>query len=455
MDALDPNADYTTGSDNIKELQRALNAAGFSDLRFLPLGVNGVYGDRVKEAVGFLQGQFGQRSTGILTAQDIENLNLAIAPHQTVEHTPGSQERILMAAVAGFDVGTGSRHNIDPSKVANPDAQYEYKQAGRGGRDTDGDGFKETDCSATVYQSLLNSGYRVDLTFPNVSNEQNVGGRNFSTWSIFSGSSSARTLNLTSYAQERFDTIDEKDAQVGDIIMFRSPNASGQPHIGIVTNVQDGKVVNYYGSQGSTGPAVADNNRTTFLGVIRPKPEFYDPSRDLTRELPQDFYDRYTDIVRGVIKPDEHAGKPSYPLLENANSWEGIETVPRITMSPEVRAIDDKLNGGMRQQLHDLGVNPRAVNSMMSTLTLSCARQGISADDIGTMHINTGQNKLLVVSACNDKLFTSVDAISASRQDSAQQYDQAITAQQEQQRQQQNPPQQQPEQVLMPAGLSR
>jgi hypothetical protein len=73
--------------------------------------------------------------------------------------SPNTGGNILGSAFMQYGQGTGSKPDVPAANVKNPAAQYEYGQAGRMGRDTDGDGFREVDCSALVYNAMRNAGY--------------------------------------------------------------------------------------------------------------------------------------------------------------------------------------------------------------------------------------------------------------------------------------------------------
>ncbi|MCE1227427.1 MAG: hypothetical protein LWW87_13255, partial [Geobacteraceae bacterium] len=72
---------------------------------------------------------------------------------------------ILIAAYKKFGIGTGIKAEKDPSGVLNKSAKYEYgpnkKGYVRDGRDLDGDGYGEVDCSALVSSALKDAGYNI------------------------------------------------------------------------------------------------------------------------------------------------------------------------------------------------------------------------------------------------------------------------------------------------------
>jgi hypothetical protein len=201
--------------------------------------------------------------------------------------SPNTGGNILGSAYMQYGQGTGSKPDVPAANVKNPAAQYEYGQAGRTGRDTDGDGFREVDCSALVYNAMRNAGYAMPGVVPT------SGSVNFTTNTLFSG----RTLTET--ATKNFDSLNPQEPttfKTGDIMLF-APKGGAQ-HMGIYYGQDAQGNPMFYGSQTSTGPAVftmKESNGTategdvkTFfntdnlIGVLRPKPELYVPEMDLT-----------------------------------------------------------------------------------------------------------------------------------------------------------------------------
>jgi predicted chitinase len=91
------------------------------------------------------------------------------------------------------------------------------------GKDTDGDGKKEIDCSTLVWEMLKTAGYKVPYN-----------------------NTTALKINVTNY-----DVIEWKDVLPGDIALWPT-------HTGFVEDIDvENKSGNFFGSQNSTGPATA------------------------------------------------------------------------------------------------------------------------------------------------------------------------------------------------------
>ncbi|EJN34533.1 hypothetical protein [Pseudomonas sp. GM80] len=91
------------------------------------------------------------------------------------------------------------------------------------GKDTDGDGKKEIDCSTLVWEMLKTAGYKVPYS-----------------------NTTALKINVTNY-----DVIEWKDVLPGDIALWPT-------HTGFVEDIDvENKSGNFFGSQNSTGPATA------------------------------------------------------------------------------------------------------------------------------------------------------------------------------------------------------
>ena len=434
-----------SNSEEVRALQEQLNQLGIHDAKGRPLVADGDFGANTKAAVQAFQSQQGISADGVVGPDTMGRLQAALQQQQLdpqgknpsqptvngAESTAKDHERILVSAIAGFDLGTGSKRTVSNDKVLNPNATYEYSQAGRDKGNHDGDKFKEVDCSGLVYHALKNAGYRVDEKYPNM-NGNKAG--NFTTYTLFNGE------KLTDYAKQNFDQVAAKDAKPGDLIMFKK-DGSGSQHIGIVAEVKDGKPVSYYGSQGSTGPAVTTRIPAgTLVGYLRPKDSFYDPSRDLTKTVPENFNKRYEQIKTQTITPGKNPGKPDYPLLNDKNSWANIKTNERdpaektgASLLPGVKEMADKIKAGFAAQFAQHGVPQKSADAMAATVACKCMQSGLNPANIVRIHVDTNQNKLVVIGDNNK--FVSVDAIQASRQNPAEQYAQANQHVQEQTKQ--------------------
>lgn len=440
MYTFDTSRVYRIGAQGaeVTALQEQLNRLGITDGKGRPLNPDADFGSNTKAAVENFQRQHGLTVDGVAGKDTLTLLNQLSLQHQKdkpqVVQQPGTStpsiatghERILVAGIAGFDLGTGNKGNVAPSSVTNPDATYEYSMKGRDKGNSDKDKFKEIDCSGLVYHSLKNAGYRVDEEYPNMNNKLpgKDNWKNFTTQTLFKGDS------LQPYAKKNFDAIPAKDAKPGDIIMFKKPSGSNYQHVGIVAEVKDGKVISYYGAQSSTGPAVTKPNPNTMLGVVlRPKDSFYDPSRDLTKKVPEGFNKRYEQIRTQQITPKTKPGKPDYPLLDNGKSWANIKTTEREPspqkLSPAVQAIKDTLDSGLKPTIMKLGATEKAASNMIAAVTNRCVRLQLYANEIGEMIVNPDKNRLVVTSNTHSNKFVSEDAIKASRQNPAEQYQQA------------------------------
>lgn len=157
-------------------------------------------------------------------------------------------QNIFVAAYREFQLGTGSKPNVPVGDVKNPDARYEYQYGGTGAS-VDGT-FKGTDCSNLVWRALKDAGYAV----PDIGADHS----GFTTHNLFNGSVP------TDYAKANFDLFSATEAtnkngslQVGDIIMFKSNTGDGQ-HVGIFFGYDSAGNPMFYGSQTSTGPAIAN-----------------------------------------------------------------------------------------------------------------------------------------------------------------------------------------------------
>lgn len=137
-------------------------------------------------------------------------------------------------------------------------------------QDRDGDGRKGVDCSALVYYAMKGAGYNIEEKFPT----HKDGSFGFTTHALFEGK------HLTSYAEKHFDRVGSKeDLQPGDLVMFKTGKTS--QHIGIYAGKDANGQPQFFGSQSSTGPALArldaDPWNKEYLGAIRPKDEFRQP----------------------------------------------------------------------------------------------------------------------------------------------------------------------------------
>lgn len=154
-------------------------------------------------------------------------------------------QAILDAAVA--KKGTGSKMNVDPKKVKQPDGQYEYRLGGKGGEksDTDSDGFMEIDCSGLVSDALKDAGYTMG---------------SFGTHDLFNGE------DLTPFSKKHFDVIskgrkDLGNLQNGDLILMKQNTGGGQ-HIVIFAGYTEKKpyiphaIVFFIGGAGDQEPFV-------------------------------------------------------------------------------------------------------------------------------------------------------------------------------------------------------
>ncbi|MDP2805481.1 MAG: NlpC/P60 family protein, partial [Gallionellaceae bacterium] len=184
-------------------------------------------------------------------------------------------QNVFVAGYSKFQLGTNSKADVEPSKVKNTSAIYEYQYGGTG-QSTDGV-FKGVDCSYVVWRSLKDAGYQVP-------------DQKFGTSKLFNGDV------VSDYANTNFDFISKSNTlaqngnlQVGDIIMFRSKTGNGQ-HVGIFFGYDAAGDPLFYGSQTSTGPAIANMtpgstwNGKSFdvVGALRPKDSFYNPANDTT-----------------------------------------------------------------------------------------------------------------------------------------------------------------------------
>lgn len=462
-ESIDTSKVYRVGSKgtDVQKLQEQLNQLGIRDARGRVLNADGDFGANTKAAVEAFQKQQGLKADGIAGPATLGKLQEALQQqHDNPTKQPtlngeasqvADHERILVSAIAGFDLGTGNSRTTNSNKVQNPNAAYEYGMDGRDRGNVDKDQFKEIDCSGLVYHALRNAGYRVDEKYPNMNGNQ---AGNFTTKTLFNGS------NLTNYAKQNFDKIPEKDVQPGDLIMF-GPSKSGYQHIGIVAEVKDGRAVSYYGSQSSTGPAVTTSiPSSTLVGFLRPKDSFYDPSRDLTKTVPEGFNKRYEQIKNQEITPKTNPGKPGYPLLNDKNSWANVKTNERnpqaTALFPTVQALKDRLESTLGQQIKQFGVAEKPAGAMLASTVSACAAKSMWANDIGKTLINPEQNRLLVLSANNSNMFVSLDAKAASRANPNEQYAQAnqlhleqSTKQTQENQQQQNLQQQHHEATLV------
>ncbi len=150
------------------------------------------------------------------------------------------------------------------------------------------------DCSALVYEALKNAGYTVPSS-------------TFATQDLFVG------IDLTPYAQQNFSFISSTDVskkngnlQMGDVILFN--NANGSRHVGIFYGYNSTGSPMFYGSQNSTGTAVAtidknywgDTDKVTIVGALRPLESTYNAANDITATLTQAVQ---TNIANGLA-PD-------------------------------------------------------------------------------------------------------------------------------------------------------
>ncbi|WP_434777128.1 peptidoglycan-binding protein [Neisseria sp. Ec49-e6-T10] len=439
--AVQPELSLQMGSrgKEVEHVQEQLRALGFQDSKGRDLSTDNIFGSNTKFALENFQRQNGLTVNGVVGRETAEKLEQAYQQQLSYQKTQGAHlteskvdghERILRSGIAGFDLGTGSKPSV--ASVKNPNAQYEYSQNGRDKGNSDRDNFKEVDCSSLVYYALKNAGYRVDQQYPNLTNNSknpNLNGANFTTKALFNGE------NLTGYAKQNFDSVKRNEAQIGDLVLFKHGNTQ---HVGIVTEVNNGKPVAFYGAQTSTGPAVAPINNAywkpeNIVGIIRPKDSFYDPSRDLTKSVPEGFDKRYEQIKTREISPSNNPGKPSYPLLDNSKSWGHIKTQEasekakdqnHIPLEPKVQAIKERLDVSLKPDLTKAGVSAKHSDAMVATTTCECVKNKIDAKNIIHVGINYDQNKLFVTTH-NKSVFISVDAVHASKQNPNEQLDMA------------------------------
>ena len=183
---------------------------------------------------------------------------------------------VFTAAYSKFKLGTGSKYNTPKNEVKNPAAIYEYLLGASGG-DSDGDGFKETDCSYLVGEALRLAGYKL--------HPERLGSRE-----LFNGTV------LTAYTKTNFATFEAAEVRAkngtllpGDILLFKSTKNPSQ-HLGIFVNYDKQGNPVFYGAQATPGPGFItiksgdywDGKQFTIVGALRPKASFYDASKDST-----------------------------------------------------------------------------------------------------------------------------------------------------------------------------
>ncbi len=143
----------------------------------------------------------------------------------------------------------------------------------------------QVDCSGLVYNALKDAGYVVPSS-----------GTSFNTKTLFNGTT------VTPYAQNNFTAISQADAvakngnlQIGDLLLFKSNN-TGTQHIGIFYGYDQSGNPMFYGSQGTTGPAVATANGRfwgnaisgeVIVGALRANSSAYNSANDTTLSVMQ------------------------------------------------------------------------------------------------------------------------------------------------------------------------
>ena len=94
------------------------------------------------------------------------------------------------------------------------------------------------DCSALVQQAMLAVGYDVKY--------------------LWTGSLTDKNGNLTDESQAFYAKITPDEVRKGDVVVF-APDEAGQGHVGIIESYnKESKKGSFFGSQTSTGPAVAE-----------------------------------------------------------------------------------------------------------------------------------------------------------------------------------------------------
>jgi hypothetical protein len=143
------------------------------------------------------------------------------------------------------------------------------------------------DCSGLVYQALLAAGY-------------NVGSQRLTTANFVAGS--------------QFETVSAADVQAGDIVTFLG-------HVGVVISFDPATGTGqFYGSQTSTGPAVADfsinggaywGGDAPFITFLQPKSSIYDPQG--AAEILQPLTNQENNILEEIGAPTISLNLPVDP----------------------------------------------------------------------------------------------------------------------------------------------
>ncbi|MCB6182890.1 C40 family peptidase [Leeia sp. TBRC 13508] len=191
-------------------------------------------------------------------------------PSQLADPVLHHQRSILDYATRNFSSKTHEYGREDMAGELVKNGQGNKFDGTRYNQDRDGDGRKGVDCSALVYYAMKGAGYNIEEKFPT----HKDGSFGFTTHALFEGK------HLTSYAEKHFDRVGSKeDLQPGDLVMFKTGKTS--QHIGIYAGKDANGHPQFFGSQSSTGPALArldaDPWNKEYLGAIRPKDEFRQP----------------------------------------------------------------------------------------------------------------------------------------------------------------------------------